>query len=155
MRARNGALPVWGSGGLLTPIFPYRKALFADAQLLKSAAYPRSFGGFGLSDTPALLHRAPDCVSANLSNVFPCTYLRSKAVRLPTIKAEEIALAQQFHVTVIDPVPWFCDLTRCPVIVGNILLYRDNAHMVPAYSQFIAPVLKAKLFKLGAPAGSA
>jgi peptidoglycan/LPS O-acetylase OafA/YrhL len=94
-----------------------------------------------LSDTPTLIQLAPDCVSGHVSNVFPCTTARPGAVRLPLVKAQELALAKRFGVVAVDPGPWFCAPARCPVIVGNILLYRDNAHMVPAWSRFIAPVL--------------
>jgi hypothetical protein len=59
----------------------------------------------------------------------------------PQAKAGELKLARRFHIDAIDPTPWFCTPARCPVIVGNILLYRDEQHMVPAWSSFLAPVL--------------
>jgi len=31
--------------------------------------------------------------------------------------------------------------TTCPAIVGNLLVYRNIAHMEPAWSRFISPVL--------------
>jgi hypothetical protein len=30
---------------------------------------------------------------------------------------------------------------RCPVVVDNILMYRDAQHMTPQWSRFLAPVL--------------
>jgi hypothetical protein len=32
--------------------------------------------------------------------------------------------------------------------VGNIILYRDDAHMVPAWSRFLAPVLAHALLSI-------
>jgi peptidoglycan/LPS O-acetylase OafA/YrhL len=98
-----------------------------------------------MSDGPTLSQLAPDCVSGHLSDVYPCTTARSVATRFPVVKSQELALAKAAHIVSIDPTSWFCTPTRCPVIVGNILLYRDEAHMVPAWSQFIAPVWSAAL----------
>jgi len=127
---------VWQDG--VAAVF---KALKADSRLVVF-----------ITDTPELTQLAPDCVAAHLTDVYPCTTPTKVAVKDPSTRAEELALAKRFGVSVVDPVPFFCTPSRCPVIVGNIILYRDNAHMVPAYSDFIEPVLDAALIKLGAPA---
>lgn len=94
-----------------------------------------------ISDGPTLGQWAPDCVSGHLSDVRPCMSSVRSATRLPGVKAGELALAKRKHIARLDPTPWFCTPKVCPVIVGNILLYRDNAHMTPQWSEFIAPVL--------------
>ena len=98
-----------------------------------------------ISDVPTMKESAPDCVSDHMSDVTACTTERNHAVFLPHIKAAELALARQEHINTIDPTSWFCTPTRCPVIVGNIILYRDNAHVIPQWSRFIAPVLSNAL----------
>jgi peptidoglycan/LPS O-acetylase OafA/YrhL len=94
-----------------------------------------------ISDTPTLRQLAPDCVAGHLSRVRDCTTTVAAAVRLPAVKRQELEIANREQIDTIDPTSWFCDPNRCPVIVDNILLYRDNAHMVPAWSKFISPVL--------------
>jgi hypothetical protein len=94
-----------------------------------------------ISDGPTMREWVPSCVSRHLSDVRACTTSRSAALLLPKVRAKEIELARRAGVEVIDPTSWFCASGRCPVIVGHILLYRDNAHMTPAWSRFIAPVL--------------
>jgi peptidoglycan/LPS O-acetylase OafA/YrhL len=94
-----------------------------------------------ISDTPTLRQLAPDCVAGHISDVRPCTTPRHAAIRLQDVKSQELELARKEQIDSIDPTAWFCAPTKCPVIVGNILLYRDNAHMSPAWSRFIAPVL--------------
>jgi hypothetical protein len=37
----------------------------------------------------------------------------------------------------------FCTAVRCPVIVGNTLVYFDRFHMTAEYSQALAPVIGA------------
>jgi hypothetical protein len=69
-------------------------------------------------------------------------------VLLPAVKAGEIALLQRLHISWVDPTSWFCTNTTCPAVVGNILLYRDNAHMAAPWSRFIAPMLADSLLPI-------
>lgn len=101
-----------------------------------------------LSDTPTMSQLAPDCVSGHLSDAQACTTALAAAEKDLAVKDQELAIARQLGVTSIDPTSWFCTPTRCPVIVGNILLYRDDAHMTPAWSDFIAPLLGDDLVPL-------
>ena len=95
-----------------------------------------------ISDVPRLSQPAPDCVSAHPTDVPACTLPRRAAVQYPRFKTAELTLAARNHIDAIDPFRWFCTRTRCPVIVGNILLYRDSQHFVPQWSLFLVPVLK-------------
>jgi hypothetical protein len=115
--------------------------LAATFELLRKHAQHVVF----ISDVPAMKDSVPDCVSRHMSDVTACTTGGNHAVFLPQVKAAELALARQERINTIDPTPWFCAPTRCPVIVGNIILYRDNAHMIPQWSSFIAPVLSDAL----------
>jgi hypothetical protein len=55
------------------------------------------------------------------------------------------AAAASEGVTVIDPTRWLCTARTCPVIVGNLLVYRDESHLPTAYSTLLAPLLSAEL----------
>ena len=37
----------------------------------------------------------------------------------------------------------FCTADRCPVIVGNNLVYRDDNHVTIEYAQALSPVIAA------------
>ena len=37
----------------------------------------------------------------------------------------------------------FCTAERCPMIVGNTLVFRDDNHVTTQYAQLLAPVLGA------------
>lgn len=104
-----------------------------------------------ISDGPTLYQWAPDCVAGHLSDVRPCTVRVRHAIHLPSVKAQELSLAKREQISSLDPTPWFCAPTVCPVIVGNILLYRDNAHMTPAWSRFIAPLLANSVLAVMGP----
>ena len=67
------------------------------------------------------------------------------AHRLTDVEREAADRAGAAYVAVDDLV---CGPTRCPVIVGNLLVYRDNSHLSTPYVQWVAPELTARL---GAP----
>jgi hypothetical protein len=43
----------------------------------------------------------------------------------------------------VDLTDLFCTADRCPVIVGNTLVYVDQYHLSIEYSQQLAPVMAA------------
>ena len=61
----------------------------------------------------------------------------------------EAELATSLGVTVIDPLPWMCLDTKCPIVIGNVLVYRDNHHITQPFSRLVAPMLDAQLPALG------
>jgi hypothetical protein len=98
-----------------------------------------------ISDIPRLKESAPVCLAVHMSDARQCMVARAKSVLSPEFKAAEFRLAHLARITAVDPTPWFCTRTECPVIVGDILLYGDNQHMLPAWSRFLAPVLAPRL----------
>jgi hypothetical protein len=104
-----------------------------------------------ISDTPTIKQWAPDCVSGHLSDVRPCVTSRSASVRYSAIKTQELALAARAGIASFDPASLFCTPSACPVIVGNIIMYRDNAHMTPQWSDVVAPVLADTLVPIVEP----
>jgi SGNH domain-containing protein len=53
--------------------------------------------------------------------------------------------ARQEGALVIDPIPWFCNATTCPAVVGNVIVYSDTSHMTATYSQLLRSRLEAAL----------
>jgi hypothetical protein len=94
-----------------------------------------------ISDVPTPREPPPGCVSRHGFDVRVCDTSLYEAIRLPDVKNAERELAVDEHVDWIDPTSWFCTSTTCPAIVGNLLVYRDVAHMEPAWSRFISLVL--------------
>jgi hypothetical protein len=63
----------------------------------------------------------------------------------PVRRANVAKLAESLGVTVIDPLPWMCLDTKCPIVIGNVLVYRDNHHITPPFARLVAPMLDAQL----------
>jgi peptidoglycan/LPS O-acetylase OafA/YrhL len=84
----------------------------------------------------------PTCLSAHLDDAQVCSPTRSDAVNEAGIAAEAAATTAaggQYQ----DITTLFCTADRCPVIVGNNLVYRDDNHVTIEYAQALEPVLGA------------
>ncbi|MGB9222197.1 acyltransferase family protein, partial [Mycobacterium sp.] len=84
----------------------------------------------------------PTCLSAHLDDAGACAPSRPVAVNGVGIDAERAATtAGGGHYA--DLTDLFCAPDRCPVIVGNTLVFRDDNHVTTEYSQLLAPVIGA------------
>jgi peptidoglycan/LPS O-acetylase OafA/YrhL len=95
-----------------------------------------------LGPVPDPQSTVPTCLSAHLADASACSPPRAKAVNDAGIAAETAATTKSGgHYA--DLTPLFCTAQRCPVIVGNELVYRDDNHLTIAYAETLAPVIGA------------
>ncbi|OBF24304.1 acyltransferase [Mycobacterium kubicae] len=88
------------------------------------------------------LSSVPTCLSAHLDDASACAPGRAVAVNGDGIAAEQAAAtAGGGHYA--DVTDLFCSPQRCPVIVGNTLVFRDDNHVSTEYAQLLAPVIGA------------
>ncbi|MCW2562803.1 MAG: acyltransferase, partial [Mycobacterium sp.] len=57
--------------------------------------------------------------------------------------ADESAATKAVGGQYADLTELFCDADRCPVIVGNTLVYIDAKHVTLEYSRLLAPAIGA------------
>jgi peptidoglycan/LPS O-acetylase OafA/YrhL len=95
-----------------------------------------------LGPAPDPQSSAPTCLSTHLEDVGACAPTRSAAVDDDGIAAERAAATGNGgHYA--DLTDLFCTPDRCPMIVGNTLVFRDDNHVTTEYAQLLAPVLGA------------
>jgi hypothetical protein len=82
----------------------------------------------------------PTCVSAHMDDATACAPSRAEGLNDGGIAAERAATAAAGgqYAELSD---FFCTSDRCPVIVGNTLVYRDDNHVTTEYAQVLAPLL--------------
>ncbi|WP_413467136.1 acyltransferase family protein [Mycolicibacterium sp. 120270] len=93
-----------------------------------------------LSQVPDPHSTVPTCVSAHMDDADACAPSRAEGLNDAGIAAEAAATAAgggQYA----DLSEFFCTAQRCPVIVGNTLVYRDDNHVTTEYAGVLAPVL--------------
>lgn len=82
----------------------------------------------------------PTCLSAHMDDASACAPNRSIAVNDNGIAAEAAAVqAGGGQYARLDQ--YFCTDTRCPVIVGNTMVFRDDNHITAEYAQLLSPVI--------------
>jgi peptidoglycan/LPS O-acetylase OafA/YrhL len=96
----------------------------------------------GDSATPSL--DIPSCAAANLTKVQRCVAARAGAVR-PGRLAVERDIAGAAQAAFIPTSDWMCTDAACPVVVGNVLMYRDSSHLTATASVLLAPFVDAAL----------
>jgi hypothetical protein len=95
-----------------------------------------------LGPIPDPLGYVPVCVSGHLDDVTACAPPTSLAVNKSGIAAESAA-TEAAGGNYVDTTGLFCTADRCPVIVGNTLVYFDWTHMTVEYCRALAPVVRA------------
>ncbi|MDG5481762.1 acyltransferase family protein [Mycolicibacterium gadium] len=91
---------------------------------------------------PAPRQSVPICLSGHLDDAAACAAPRSTAVNESGVAAESAAVVAgggQY----VDITDLFCTSERCPVIVGNSLVYFDWTHVTSQYARQLAPVVGA------------
>lgn len=100
-------------------------------------------------DSPDPYDSAPACVAANPNDLTRCEpgVLRNNERAVRQVAA---SIADDLGVGLIDPHRWLCvdetpddgdDTTRCPVVIGDILVYRDSHHLSNTFVEWFTPVL--------------
>ncbi|MGH3970637.1 MAG: SGNH hydrolase domain-containing protein, partial [Mycobacterium sp.] len=82
------------------------------------------------------------CLSGHLDDATACSPPRSTAVNEAGI-ADESAATKAGGGQYADITKLFCTAARCPVIVGNTLVYFDKDHVTVEYSRVLGPVIGA------------
>jgi peptidoglycan/LPS O-acetylase OafA/YrhL len=95
-----------------------------------------------LGPAPDPQSAVPTCLSGHLDDATACAPGRAAAVNDGGISAERAATTGNGgHYA--DLTDLFCTTERCPVIVGNTLVFRDDNHVTTEYAQLLAPVMGA------------
>jgi hypothetical protein len=95
-----------------------------------------------LGDTPTPLGDVPGCVAAHMRRASSCMNTRSDAIKPGRLEVER-TLADAHNAAFVTTGDWLCAQLVCPVVIGNLLVYRDNSHITTAASKWLEPYLVA------------
>jgi peptidoglycan/LPS O-acetylase OafA/YrhL len=131
-----------GGNGWLSGFTSYDPAWIASLTRLVQQLRGTGAQVLVLGPVPDPHTSVPICLSGHLDDATACSPRRSTAVNAPGIAAESAATTAgggQYA----DLTELFCTTNRCPVIVGNALVYVDEAHLTLEYSRLLAPAMGA------------
>ena len=99
-----------------------------------------------LSAFPPASLNVPSCLSEHLDDVTACEQ-RWPSTRARTAEINERlrAVAGELGASVVELVPLLCLPDRCPVIVENVLVFRDGYHVTSAFAASRAGDLGVRL----------
>jgi hypothetical protein len=98
-----------------------------------------------MGDDPYPQQSTPDCLSQHLDDTPACSIPKHYPFYNPSGISQEKSAAAVTGAGYIDTDPWFCISTTCTVILGNMLVYRDDNHITATYASWLTPVIGAHL----------
>jgi hypothetical protein len=97
-----------------------------------------------LGAVPLPVHDVPDCLSEHLNDATACAANATDQFQIDGAAAER-RVVEAAGGAFVDVRPWFCDSSACAVIVGNVLVYRDQNHITTDFATWIAPIVGVSL----------
>ncbi|MST34666.1 hypothetical protein GHK86_18295 [Acidimicrobiaceae bacterium USS-CC1] len=106
-----------------------------------------------MGSIPSPPNDIPVCLSAHPDAVAHCDFPRIghripggglDGNDQPGLEAEARAVAAAGGHD-IDVESWFCGASSCPVVVDNLLVYRDNSHITVPWATYLAPLVDDEL----------
>jgi peptidoglycan/LPS O-acetylase OafA/YrhL len=90
-----------------------------------------------IGDTPRAQVDPPVCLSRHPEDVLACASPQRLALDSARL-AEERAVAATAQAGFVDPTAWVCPSEPCPVVIGRLLVYRDEHHMTATFARALA-----------------
>ena len=91
-----------------------------------------------LADTPALEANVPVCLAAHPKQISACETPRSSAIDSVHDAAEQ-ATAEAAGASFVSLNNVVCWSDPCPVVTGNVLMWRNQDHLTATFSALLAP----------------
>ncbi|WP_262015363.1 acyltransferase family protein [Micromonospora sp. Mcm103] len=95
---------------------------------------------------------AVTCADKNRKRLSRCAFDRERHDQDPAYRMQRQAVSGAPKVKMIDLFDAVCPTDRCPVVFGNVLIYRGGSHIGAAYVKTTAPHLARALSDVGVPA---
>ncbi|HMM48720.1 MAG TPA: acyltransferase family protein [Miltoncostaeaceae bacterium] len=83
------------------------------------------------------------CVSRSLRGLGRCAFSRLDGYSVPSANTRAARAVR--GVELIDSRPVLCPATRCPAVIGNVLVYRNTSHLTATYVATLTDWLSRRL----------
>jgi hypothetical protein len=91
-----------------------------------------------LGDTPFMTADVPACLSRHRTNISACEETQSKALD-PAHDAAETSGANSHGATFASLNAKICSYDPCPLVINELLVYRNESHITATYARQLAP----------------
>lgn len=100
-----------------------------------------------LGDSPTPRDDVIPCLASHLDSASACVRPASEAVKTGRLTVES-DLAATYDALFEPTSNWLCTADVCPVIIGDILVYRDHNHITTTASNYLTPYVEALLLSV-------
>lgn len=97
----------------------------------------------GLRDNPRFDEAPVDCVQDKGGDATQCATPRASLY--PPRPPYETLPGLPDGVHFVDTSDFFCDATKCPAVIGNVMVYMDDNHVSGTYMATMAPAMGAEI----------
>jgi len=97
-----------------------------------------------LRDNPTITQEALDCVTQAADGADTSTCSVSSADAFAGTD-DLVVAADDTGADVVDLASFFCRDDTCPIVIGNVIVYRDQHHITATFSKTLAPYLMERL----------
>jgi peptidoglycan/LPS O-acetylase OafA/YrhL len=95
-------------------------------------------------DTPQSLYDVPACISAHINDVRACETPRGTAFSWRYLKLERAAV-RATGAKLVNMSDQICASKSCPVVLHDMIIYKDSHHLTATFARSLAGVLGARL----------
>jgi hypothetical protein len=103
-----------------------------------------------LGDTPTPRTDVPSCVAGHLREVDACMSTRAAAIRPGRLGVEQ-QVAADHGADFVSTDDWLCTSQDCPVVIGDVLVYRDDSHLTSTAAALLTPYVDVMVRSLIPP----
>lgn len=96
-----------------------------------------------MQDNPRPPTDIPSCVSKSMRDLTDCAFAESEALDFEPVNSE--AADEVPGVRLIDVAPMLCRDGTCPAVIGNVIVYRNDAHLTATYVRTLTTWLSHQL----------
>lgn len=96
-----------------------------------------------ISGTPILTKEPAECLANRKATMGSCAGPLNSLVEQRNRIWQQATRATGTHW--IDAMQWFCDKRTCPLVVGNVIVYRDTNHITKTYADTLRNALARRL----------
>jgi hypothetical protein len=98
---------------------------------------------FVLGATPQLARTSGDCLGTRKATMATCARPVGTAITRSNRDWQKATAAE--GATFVDPMPWLCADNLCPIVVGNVIVYRDTNHITRTFADTLQTELASRL----------
>lgn len=95
-----------------------------------------------IEHTPWQIQDVPRCMASPGATNESCSSPPADATYTGSIGE---LVAMQPGVALIPTLDYFCEQSACPVVIGNVLVYRDRHHLTATYAKSLAPIMEREI----------